>query len=197
MFYLYTVLIAAFFNGLLFYLVNFALIPYRDNGDLDTKNVIVVSIVACLAIMSNFAVVHLIIDKLFFRRFYEKPKTFLAYRRGILLGILFSGFAWLQILDLKQWHIRLLFVFLVILIEILLDFWVGAGKSRDGSSLDREDSLKKNAEVEINQKEEIAIETERFDYNKQADDVIKSNKKSNKIKRIGSMFKFLRSRKKR
>lgn len=118
----YTFIIAAFFSSILGYLVFGALSPYVESGHLNMSNLIIVSVVSNFVVGGWFAFLHLIIDKLFFRRFYEKPNLWHAYRRGLLLGILLIGFSWFRILDLWYWHLTVLYFLLVFLLELLANF---------------------------------------------------------------------------
>lgn len=129
---LYTLIISVFFSGLFYYLINFALIPYTNEKILDIKNLIIVSVIFIITLASIFSLFHQIIDKVFFRKFYEKPKIILAARRGILLGILLIGLAWLRIFGFWEIHIILLVVVLVMLFEALFMSF-GRGESFDES----------------------------------------------------------------
>lgn len=40
-----------------------------------------------LFVLSTFASLHLFIDKIFFKRFYEQPNLIIALRRGVMLGM--------------------------------------------------------------------------------------------------------------
>lgn len=122
---------AIFFSGLLFYLVNFVLLPYKSDDMLDVKNLAIVSAIFVLAVTSIFAFFHLIIDKLFFRRFYEKPRIDLAVRRGGLLGIVLAGLAWLRVFGFWELHIILLVLVLVLLFEAFF-LSVGSGSRSSG-----------------------------------------------------------------
>jgi hypothetical protein len=114
---LYTFIVSVFLGGLLFYLTNVSLTPYNEEGLVDVRNLAIVTFVALLFIASFFSVFHQIIDKLFFRKFYQKPRALLAVRRGLLIGVLLLGLAWLRIFGFWEWHIIVLAFMLVILFE--------------------------------------------------------------------------------
>lgn len=121
--FLATLILAVFFSGVLFYLINYALIPYNSEQVLDVRNLTIVSVIAVLVLALVFAFIHLAIDKLFFCRFYERPKMALAYRRGFLFGVLLVGIAWLRIFGFWFWYIIALWVVFIGLIETLFTAW--------------------------------------------------------------------------
>jgi len=120
MLFFYTLIIAVFFSGIFYYLINFALVPYNSEDVLDIHNLVIVSIVFVLSATSIFSLFHLIFDKLFFRKFYEKPRILLAMRRGLLLGILLAGYAWVRVFGFWTLEVVLLFTSLIFLTEALL-----------------------------------------------------------------------------
>lgn len=119
---IYTLIIAVFFSSVWGYLVFGALSPYVDAGHLNMNNLIIVSVVTNFSIGGWFAFFHLILDKLFFRRFYERPSVWHAYRRGLLFGMICIGFAWFRVLDLWFWHLKVLYFLLILLLELLANF---------------------------------------------------------------------------
>jgi len=116
---LYILILTVFFGGVSFYLVNYSLVPYTVENILDVRNVVIVSISLVLTITFVFSFFHLLLDKLFFRKFYESPRTFLALRRGFLVGFLLVGYAWLKIFDFWTPSVILIFSSLFPLIEAL------------------------------------------------------------------------------
>ncbi len=127
---IYTLASSVISGILLFYLMNYALTPYLSDKMLSIKNLIIVSVFFVLTVGLFFSVFHQIIDKLFFRKFYEKPKIVLSLRRGILLGILLVSIAWIKIFGFFEWHIILLIVVLIVLFEAL---FVSIGRSRSSN----------------------------------------------------------------
>lgn len=116
---LYSFIVAIFFSGLFFYLINFALLPYNSEKIVDIQNLIIFTISLISSISSIFVFFHSAIDKLFFRKFYEKPRIMLAVRRGLFLGIHLSGLIWMRIFGFWFWHIVLLYSALILLFETL------------------------------------------------------------------------------
>ena len=133
---LYSLIISVFFGGLFYYLTNNVLIPYDSEGMLDVNNLTIVSSILILTVTSFFTFLHLLVDKLFFRKFYENPRIFLAIRRGVLLGILLVSLAWIRIFDFWQWNIILLVASLPVLFEALfISVGRGRGKKSDVSKV--------------------------------------------------------------
>jgi uncharacterized membrane protein len=152
---LYTFIVSIFFSGLFFYLINYALIPYNSENIVDIRNLIIVSIVLILAIASLFSTVHQFIDKLFFRKFFEKPHIFMAIRRGVLLGILLLSIAWLRIFGFWEMHTAILVFVLIILIEALFISF-GSGKkseTREKTEKRKDDEKGETAERKANGEE--------------------------------------------
>jgi hypothetical protein len=108
-----------FFSGIFFYLINFALIPYTSENMLNVRNFVIVSVAFVCVICTLFAFFHLIIDKLFFRKFYEKPKLIPALRRGLLFGLFLVSIPWLKVFGFLFWYTALLCIVLGVLIELL------------------------------------------------------------------------------
>jgi hypothetical protein len=115
----YPLVFALFSSAMLFYLINYAITPYGEDNVVDIKNILIVSIVLLVTIASFFSFFHLLIDKLFFRKFYESPRLFPAIRRGVLFGLFIAGLGWIRIFDFWLPHVILLVLALVVLIEAL------------------------------------------------------------------------------
>jgi MFS family permease len=139
---IYTLFTALFFFGLLYYLINYSLVPYNNENVLDIKNMIIVSVLFAICIALLFSFFHLIIDKLFFRKYYEKPKLLLALRRGLLLGFMLAGFTWLRVFDFWQWHLILLVFLLIVLFEAL---FITFERNIKESKKDKKDEIKNNS----------------------------------------------------
>lgn len=116
---LYTFFVAIFFTGLFFYLINFALVPYDENNMIDVRSLIVVSVTAVCSVSSIFSVIHQIVDKLFFRKFYEKARIGLSIRRGVFLSGGLISLVWLRIFGFWEWHVIALTLCIPVLFEIL------------------------------------------------------------------------------
>lgn len=119
MIYIYFVILTIFFGGIDFYLINFALLPYDENNVLSIKNLGVVSFISVIFIALLFSLFHLVFDKLFFKKFFEKPNLFNAIRRGTLIGVFLIALCWLKIFDFFYAHIIAILFLIIVLVEIL------------------------------------------------------------------------------
>jgi len=175
---LYSLIIAIVFAGILFYLVGslspwnnsavdlaverFGLLTNEDFKDfiaqsvregtiinlLDVKNLIILSVVALVTITSAFSTIHFFLDKLFFKKFYEKPSVFNAVRRGILFSLLAETLVILRLLGSFELYIVVGCVILAILIELL--FVMIVGKKGEEKAKRRESEAEKgNLEKEV------------------------------------------------
>ncbi len=116
---LYTLIVAIFFGGIFFYLVNWVIVPWNSENIVDVKNLTIFSVLFIITFTCFFSFIHQIVDKLFFRKFYEKPRLVRSIRRGFLLGLMLISLAWLRIFGFFEWHIIALNILLMILFEIL------------------------------------------------------------------------------
>jgi hypothetical protein len=73
---------------------------------------------ASAAYTAWFTFLHLIIDKLFFRKFYQRASMNMAIRRGVLSVLALLGFVVLQMYGLEL-YISGLWVVLVLIVELL------------------------------------------------------------------------------
>lgn len=70
-------------------------------------------------VISLFTSIHLFIDKLFFRKFFESPKIQPALRRGIMLYLLIFTIAGLRLMGALEWYTVLITVVLLVTVEII------------------------------------------------------------------------------
>jgi len=61
----------------------------------------------------------MLIDKLFYKKFYEEPLLWPALRRGLLLYFAFAGLVSFRLLGGLNWSNAFLILFLVVVLEIL------------------------------------------------------------------------------
>ena len=156
----YSLIIFAVFGGIFFYLLNslspwnvdavntaierFGLLTNVEFHDfvkesvrdgsifslLNLKNLAILGVVGLVAVASAFSTIHFFVDKLFFKKFYEKPSVFNAVRRGVLLGLLAETFIMLRLLGSFELYIVAGCVVLVGLIEVLF-VMVGKKEGRE------------------------------------------------------------------
>ena len=89
-------------------------------GLLDLKNVAALGIVGLITVTSGFSTLHTFVDKLFFRKFYERASIFNAVRRGVLLGILVAALIILRLNGSLDPYIMAGIVVFVVLVEVLV-----------------------------------------------------------------------------
>ena len=96
---------------------------YLSNGFiwdmLDIKQFNSWVVVWSLGAISLFSFFHLLVDKLFFRKFYEEPSIFDAVRRGFLIVIIFIGAIYLRLINGLVWYNVASIALLSICLEIL------------------------------------------------------------------------------
>lgn len=114
---------------------------------LDWKNITVFFLVYASSFISFFASIHISIDKFFFKKFYQPPNYFAAYRRGILISVIFIGLFFLRLINILDWYNALAIIALVILIEV---FTMG---------IIREKSIKNNKNISQNEYKSVIIQS--------------------------------------
>jgi hypothetical protein len=73
-----------------------------------------------LSFISLFSFFHLLLDKLFFRKFYEDPGVFKALRRGLFLCICLVGTVFLRLINGFVWYNVLSIFILFLCIELVI-----------------------------------------------------------------------------
>ena len=68
---------------------------------------------------SFIAFLHLLIDKLFFRKFYEQPSLVLAIRRGFFVSLIIVGSIFFRLINGFEWYNIASLTFLFACIEVL------------------------------------------------------------------------------
>lgn len=84
------------------------------------------------AIICGFSTIHLLIDKLFFRKFYEEPDLFIATRRGTYIALTLVGAVFLRLINGLLWYNIASIVLLFLCLEILL---LSISKERKGKNI--------------------------------------------------------------
>jgi Na+(H+)/acetate symporter ActP len=95
---------------------------------LKKENVIQLMLAVFMIVFGIVGCVHLLIDKLLFRKFYEEPGVWAALRRAILWAILPAGIFYLAIYNLLEFSLIVLFVLILICLEIVLSTIVPSKK---------------------------------------------------------------------
>lgn len=86
---------------------------------LNFKNILIISATGLAAIICLFFVIHLIVDKLFIKKFYEQPSMFNAGRRGVMVALAIAGIVISKVYG-GEWYYALIWGALVLVIELLL-----------------------------------------------------------------------------
>ena len=105
---------------LLYYLVSDALVPYDSNGMLVLQNLLVVSLVIVIDLGLVIAMVHILIDKLFFRKFYQNIRIGLGIRRGMIISTTVVSIFVMKILGYGEIQYLIMIVILGILVEAMI-----------------------------------------------------------------------------
>jgi hypothetical protein len=86
---------------------------------LNMRNVFLLGTTISLAILAGFMFIHTVLDKLFFRKFYEQPSMILALRRGSLVCLgLISLFVYR--LFAAEWYLAVLTLSLLVIVEVVI-----------------------------------------------------------------------------
>ena len=87
---------------------------------LDFQNFLSWLVVWSLGVIFLFSFFHLLIDKLFFRKFYEEPSLYNALRRGVFLNAILIGIIFLKLINGFFWYNILSIIVLFICLEIFI-----------------------------------------------------------------------------
>lgn len=85
---------------------------------LNLNNIAIWLVLLGAAVVSGFMSVHLFIDKLFYKRFFEPPDLWLALRRGVILYLGLLALIILRLIAALFWYNALSVVLLAFLIEL-------------------------------------------------------------------------------
>lgn len=83
-------------------------------------NVGIMGLSLFLIVFGGFSLLHLILDKLFFKKFYQEPEVVTAMRRGILFGLLPVGVGALVVYNILELSLVLTFVLILVCVEFVL-----------------------------------------------------------------------------
>lgn len=99
---------------------------------LDLKNVIIIFITGAATFTGLFASLHLLIDKLFFKKFFEEPNVVNAIRRGIWFPVLFLIFTLVKLIGgFTSINIIFLIVSIIVIIYVEISFTRSGKVSED------------------------------------------------------------------
>ncbi len=105
---------------LLYYLVSDALTPYDSNGMLVLQNLLIVSFVIIIDLGLTISIFHILIDKLFFRKFYQNIRIGLGIRRGMIVSTTIVSIFVMKILGYGEIQYLVMIILLGILVEAMV-----------------------------------------------------------------------------
>jgi len=105
---------------LLYYLVSDALTPYDSNGMLVLQNLLIVSFVIIIDLGLIISIFHILIDKLFFRKFYQNIRIGLGIRRGMIVSTTIVSIFVMKILGYGEIQYLVMIILLGILVEAMI-----------------------------------------------------------------------------
>jgi Ca2+/Na+ antiporter len=85
---------------------------------LNLNNIVIWLALLGAGVISGFMSVHLFIDKMFFKRFFEPPDLWLAARRGVIIYLAMVALVILRLIAALFWYNALSVVLLAFLIEL-------------------------------------------------------------------------------
>lgn len=94
---------------------------------LDIRNVIIMLLIFGGGQVLTFAGIHMLIDKIFFKKFYEQPNHFAALRRGALIFIIICTLVFLKSIGGLIWYN----IFAVVLLAVLIEYAFSARSVSD------------------------------------------------------------------
>lgn len=131
---------------LLYYLVSDALTPYDSNGMLVLQNLIVVSLVVIIDLGLVISIVHILIDKLFFRKFYQSIRIGLGIRRGMIISTTIVSIFVMKILGYGE----IQYLIMIILLGILVEAMIMLLRKKPGTDSSESQDHKADVGVHIN-----------------------------------------------
>lgn len=87
---------------------------------IEPKNLFVFFLVFSSSFICFFAAIHISIDKLFFKKFYESPNIIAAYRRGAFICIAVIGIFFLKLISSLYWYNAFAIILLCFFIEVFI-----------------------------------------------------------------------------
>ena len=87
---------------------------------LDAKvfyTMVFIGFVFCITFVGGM---HMLIDKLFYKKFYEEPRVWPALRRGIILFLVIFGIIFFRLIGGLMWQNAILIILLGVILELLL-----------------------------------------------------------------------------
>jgi len=86
---------------------------------IDTKIMGIVCLLGFVFVVSLIGGLHMLVDKLFYKKFYEDPRAWPALRRGILIFLIFLGLVFFRLIGGLNLTNAFLIIFLCLILEIV------------------------------------------------------------------------------
>jgi hypothetical protein len=86
---------------------------------IDTKIIGIISLLGFIFIVSLISGLHMLVDKLFYKKFYEEPRTWPALRRGVLIFLMSFGLVFFRLIGGLNFANAFLVIFLCLILEIV------------------------------------------------------------------------------
>ncbi len=87
---------------------------------LDPKNIFAFLLVFSSSFICFFSAIHISIDKMFFKKFYETPNVLAAYRRGILICLCSVGIFFLKLISSLTTYNAIAIILLCVFSELFI-----------------------------------------------------------------------------
>ena len=87
---------------------------------LDTKVFYIVVLLGFAFTVTFVSGLHMLVEKLFYKKFYEEPRVWPAIRRGIILYLMIFGILFFRLIGGLMWQNAILIIILGIVLELLL-----------------------------------------------------------------------------
>jgi hypothetical protein len=97
---------------------------------MDLRNFTIWLVLMAGFVISGITSLHLSIDKLFYRKYFEKPSLFSAIRRAVLVYLTILAVIMLRLLDGLLWYNLASLLILIVAIELLTVSFVGTRLSK-------------------------------------------------------------------
>lgn len=117
---LYIFILGLVSGCVLYYLGEFVLLPYTEDGLLNLTSVGVMLGLLGVSISSVAACIHGLVEKWAFRKFYQEPRITVALRRGVEVGVLVIFLLYLDIFGFATVQNAFLTLTAIVLVELLV-----------------------------------------------------------------------------
>lgn len=129
---------------------------------LDIKNVLILHIFTFLTITSFISTIHMFVDKLFFKKFFEEPDVSVAIRRSIWVSIILFMFNFIRVFGVLS-----IFYIVIVLIVIIIIILVELSFAKKNTIVEKE---VEGVKTKIDPVSDQNIENEEFDENEESEE---------------------------